>query len=51
MRQYETELEENREMVAEAQEFAENALTGALRQTYRRHPAEARSAPSLSSIR
>ena len=30
MRQYETELEENREMVAEAQEFAGNALTGAL---------------------
>ncbi len=32
MRQYETELEENREMVAESQEFAGNALTGALHQ-------------------
>ena len=30
MRQYETELEENREMVAEAQEFAGRALAGAL---------------------
>ncbi|MHB8971189.1 MAG: glycoside hydrolase family 38 N-terminal domain-containing protein, partial [Pirellulaceae bacterium] len=30
MRQYETELEENREMVVEAQEFAGSALTGAL---------------------
>ena len=49
MRQYETELAENREMVAEAQEFAGNALTGALDKLVAAIPRSTH-APSLSGI-